>query len=82
VLRLPDGETHWFLSKTVEIYTGDGWVEQEEILDASRLQFKGELPRYYLGRACGFLTKTPSKRARVMMDLMTYQGREVTNGGV
>lgn len=43
--------THWFLR----------WGEN--VLDPSVDQFDGLIPDHAKGRGCGFLTKTPSKRA-------------------
>ena len=56
-------DTHWFLRHRV---TG-------QVLDASRLQFGTRLPDYQKAVGSGFLTKTPSKRARALMEQMTWQ---------
>lgn len=56
-------DTHWFLKHK---RTG-------EILDASRLQFGSKKPDYSQGRGSGFLTVTPSKKARKLIELLTYQ---------
>lgn len=63
VMRLDDSETHWFLRHKV---TG-------EVLDPSARQFDGALPDYSKGRGCGFLTREPSKRARALIDALTWQ---------
>lgn len=73
VMRLPTGDTHWFLAKWVRVEVFNGcWREYLEVLDSSRLQFMGQLPDYYLGRRCGFMTRQPSKRARDLMYQMTW----------
>ncbi len=61
-LKLPSGETHWFL-----------WHEDGPILDPSRAQFGGTLPNYSTATRAWFLTKQPSVRARMMMDILTWQ---------
>lgn len=53
VLRMGD-ITHWWLT--------DG----TKILDITRDQFTDPVP-YELGRPCGFLTRQPSRRARIVM---------------
>jgi len=62
-MRLPDGETHWWLKHRL---TGT-------ILDPSRVQFGSQLPDYSQGRGAGFLTRQPSKRALAMIRQLTYQ---------
>jgi hypothetical protein len=61
--KLNGGISHWYLRHK----------ETGIILDASRLQFKrvSKIP-YDLGKSCGFLTKTPSKRAKDMMTVLTW----------
>ncbi|MBF84920.1 MAG: hypothetical protein CL489_10715 [Acidobacteria bacterium] len=52
------GITHW-------------WLEWDgEIVDPSKEQFtsEGREPPYHLGVCKGFLTKEPSRRARILMD--------------
>lgn len=62
-LRLPSGETHWFLKDA------RGYV-----LDPSRRQFpKGGQPDYTTAVGAGFLTRRPSKRARALMKTLTWQ---------
>jgi hypothetical protein len=64
VLRMPDGERHWFLR-------GHGVV-----LDPSARQFSPRDRRripYTQGRGTGFLTKRPSRRARALLQAMTWQ---------
>lgn len=64
VMRVPlAGDTHWFLQHR---YFGT-------ILDPSRRQFHGTTPAYHKAVGAGFLTKKPSKRARAMMSLLTWQ---------
>lgn len=60
-------DTHWFLRKRYN------W---NEVLDPSRLQFKGKLPNYYKAKGCGFLTKQPSKRAQKLIQQLTWQESE------
>lgn len=55
------GDTHWYLRHRSGV-----------IVDPSRCQFT-RLPPYGKGRAAGFLTKQPSKRARALMDTLTWQ---------
>jgi len=57
-------DAHWFLRKKHD------WGE---VLDPSRLQFKGKLPNYRKSRGCGFLTKGPSKKAKQLMEQLTWQ---------
>jgi hypothetical protein len=54
VVRVGNG-THWFLK-----------TDSGDILDPTVQQFP-ELPPYAQARPCGFLTKHPSKRARVLI---------------
>ncbi|MBY3155491.1 hypothetical protein HFO56_24495 [Rhizobium laguerreae] len=53
---LAQGETHWFVRHE---RTG-------EILDPTAPQFDGPVP-YERSKGCGFLTREPSRRARVIM---------------
>lgn len=52
---------HWFLKH-----------KSGMILDLSRKQFGNRHVPYEKARGCGFLTKGPSKRARVLMDRMVW----------
>jgi hypothetical protein len=62
-LRLDDGESHWFLKHNSGL-----------ILDVSAPQFaRGKRPDYSKARGNGFLTLGPSKRARALMERLTYQ---------
>lgn len=57
-IRLPEiKNTHWYVQNTV---TG-------EILDPTKEQFGGK-PPYDRGKGSGFLTKAPSRRARVVAE--------------
>lgn len=58
VARDPDGGTHWWLSAA----NGD-------VLDPTREQYTalGKQPPYEAGRNVGFLTREPSRRARVIL---------------
>lgn len=49
-----EGGTHWFLKR------GD------DIIDLTSGQFKAS-PDYRKSRSCGFLTKIPSKRAKILI---------------
>lgn len=60
-LRMPN-DTHWFLRHA------SGFI-----LDPSRLQFKGTRINYTSGRGSGFLTKGPSRRARKLIQELTWQ---------
>ncbi len=51
-------DTHWFLVD-----------KQGKVYDPTYRQFK-QRPDYSKGRACGFLTKQPSKRAVLLMERM------------
>lgn len=53
-----EGNTHWYLKGS-----------KNKILDLSAEQFKTP-PDYSKGKGCGFLTKKPSKRARVLFERM------------
>jgi hypothetical protein len=52
--------THWWL---VDKKTNN-------ILDPTAEQYHPEKPPYELGRGCGFLTKEPSKRAKIVLNRM------------
>lgn len=56
------GDTHWFLKHWSGI-----------ILDPSERQFDKRKPNYSKARGTGFLTKHPSKRARELMEKLTWQ---------
>ena len=80
VTRMPDGETHWFLRQEIAGNPNDpaGW-QTYRIIAPSRGQFtkkeqKGLFEIYAEGRGTGFLTKAPSKRARKLIELLTWQG--------
>jgi hypothetical protein len=55
VISFPDGGTHWFLQRGAER------------LDPTAGQFEGEPIPYTRARGCGFLTRQPSRRARVVI---------------
>jgi len=55
-----EGATHWFLTK------GD------LVIDPTRKQFV-TTPNYARGWGIGFLTKKPSKRAKLLMKILLYQ---------
>lgn len=63
VMRLKGGDTHWFLRH-----------KSGMVLDPSQLQFEKPLDpmNYLMAKGCGFLTKKPSKRARALMEKLTY----------
>ena len=56
-----DGESHWFLKH-----------ENGTILDATNAQFAFP-PQYENARGKGFLTRTPSERARRLMEEILWQ---------
>ena len=60
-MKLSAGGSHWFLKHTSGI-----------IVDLSVKQFEG-VPDYSKAKGCGFLTKQPSQRARLLMSAMTWQ---------
>lgn len=62
VMRTSRTETHWFLRSSLGT-----------VLDPSRRQFRDKLPDYDKARPCPFLTRRPSRRARALMRLLTYQ---------
>lgn len=55
-----EGDVHWFLV-----------LGESTIIDPTASQFKTP-PPYHLARGRGFLTKTPSKRARELMRCLVY----------
>lgn len=55
-----EGDTHWFLAR------------YGLILDPTVKQFKTK-PDYSKAKGCGFLTKKPSKRAKLLMQQMLWQ---------
>lgn len=76
-----EGDTHWFLAKKTFWWVAknkkpvEGFWKNVMILDPTRKQFR-KRPPYELGRACGFLTKNPSKRAKKLMNKMLWQGEK------
>lgn len=56
-----EGGTHWFLKSRID----------DSILDVTSSQFYSPVP-YDQARGCGFLTKSPSKRARKLIRKMGY----------
>lgn len=61
-------DTHWFLKHKSGI-----------IIDPSRLQFKHKID-YSGAIGSGFLTKQPSKRAKALMKILTWQEDNKRNG--
>mgnify|MGYP006339512755 CR=1 FL=1 len=57
-----NGGTHWFLQHSSGL-----------ILDATAKQFGGQKLDYSKARGNGFLTVSPSKRARRLMEQLTWQ---------
>ena len=55
-------DTHWFLKHKSGV-----------ILDLSKRQFAGRRIYYSDGVGAGFLTKRPSRRARQLMEILTWQ---------
>jgi hypothetical protein len=61
-MSLPmNGGTHWFLKH-----------ESGLILDATAVQFRGQHVPYSRARGRGFLTKHPSRRARLLMRKLVF----------
>jgi hypothetical protein len=52
-----EGETHWFLKHRSGV-----------VADPTAGQYEGQPIAYDRGRACGFLTKEPSRRASVVLE--------------
>jgi hypothetical protein len=50
--------THWWLVNK----------DNGNILDPTKEQYLPDEPPYHLGRGCGFLTKNPSKRAKIIIN--------------
>lgn len=68
-----EGDAHWYLVRIVEFPDLNGlWSRVSTIVDPTVSQFKTK-PDYSKGRGRGFLTKKPSKRARVLMDQLVFQ---------
>ena len=63
-------DTHWFLCSFPFQVKGELFFSS--ILDPTRRQFKKGVP-YYKGKCCGFLTRKPSKRARLLMNKILWQ---------
>jgi len=70
------GKQRGFTPRRVEVETSVGWVShwylqrEGDVLDPTSEQFGTlEIP-YHLGKGCGFLTKTPSNRAREVIRRM------------
>lgn len=59
-----EGDTHWFLQHA------DG-----RIADPTAAQFAPHEVPYAEGKGCGFLTREPSRRARVVMERMEQNAR-------
>lgn len=59
-----EGQPHWFVE--AEIVPG-GW----QYIDPTASQFETPVP-YELAKGKGFLTKQPSKRARILMERMGW----------
>ena len=66
-----NGDTHWYLVK--HVWTAfPNIFYTKMILDPTAKQFKVK-PDYSKGRGSGFLTKTPSKRAKELMKTLVWQ---------
>lgn len=50
--------THWWLEHRIT----------KEIADPTKEQYLPDQPPYHLGKGSGFLTKTPSRRAQIVID--------------
>ena len=64
-----EGSVHWYLRHETKSIDG---IYFATIIDPTASQFKSQ-PPYHKGRARGFLTKGPSKRAREMMQKLVWQ---------
>lgn len=58
VIKISDDESHWFLKH----------VSERMILDPTSTQFQGGFIKYHQSVGKGFLTKQPSKRAKILME--------------
>lgn len=75
-----EGDTHWWLEKPLPgsgmsmMSDGSSGIVPQQIvrLDPTVSQFR-KAPDYSKGRARGFLTKLPSKRARALMETLVWQ---------
>lgn len=69
-----EGDVHWYLVRRRDFHLGYkiGTLMDRQIIDPTVSQFK-TTPDYEKGRARGFLTKKPSKRAQAMMENMVWQ---------
>ena len=56
-----NGANHWFLKHWSGL-----------IIDATAAQFRGQRIPYHTARGRGFLTKTPSRRARLLMRKLVF----------
>lgn len=56
-----EGDTHWYLMHSSGL-----------IIDPTVSQFK-TIPNYALGKGIGFLTKKPSKKAKLLMKNIVWQ---------
>lgn len=63
-----EGQPHWFLQHRKDTI----WGVSSTIVDPTARQFRTK-PDYYKAVGKGFLTKKPSKRARVLMRHMLWQ---------
>lgn len=63
-----EGDVHWYLV----LDSGSDGIAPH-VLDPTAAQFR-EPPPYEKGVARGFLTKSPSKRARALMEQLLWQG--------
>lgn len=68
-----EGDVHWFLERTVTQWSLGGKPHIVRMrFDPTASQFKTP-PDYGKGRARGFLTKGPSRRAKELMERLVWQ---------
>lgn len=67
VYREDDGVTHWWLR-----HAGG------KIADPTAAQYQGEPLPYArgLGKACGFMTRLPSRPAKIIIERVTFRGQD------
>lgn len=74
IFHLFGGKAVWKAKSGRDSANGTHWwlVHKETglIVDPTKEQYivKGEIPPYEKGKACGFLTKDPSKRCQILLE--------------
>lgn len=59
-----ENDTHWYIQN----------IETKQIIDLTRKQFKTKVP-YHKGIGCGFLTKKPSKRTKILLSRIKKENK-------